>query len=167
MTTGPEPDRVEQLTAWAEQAAALSREYVELAEVSGEQIVSLTERSDLNRRLIRKVRRTNRWLAASVAADIVLSVVLGLSLLQVENNANRIDQVTRRLNTSQTTTRRDTLCPLYTLLLAGDTPAARAAAKDKAAFDRSAAVIRQGYAALDCQQFATVPLPDPPPTAAP
>lgn len=164
MTTGPEPDRMAQLTAWAERAAALSQEYVELASASGEQIVSLTERSDANRKLIRKVRRTNRWLMASVAADIVLSVVLGLSLLQVDSNANRINQITQRLNVSQTTTRRDTLCPLYTLLLAGDTPAARAAAKDKPAFDRSAAVIRSGFAALNCQQFTGTPAPSPSPS---
>jgi hypothetical protein len=153
-----------QLTAWAQQAAALSQEYVELASASGEQIVSLTERSDANRRLIRRVRRTNRWLVASVAADIVLSVVLGLSLLQVSGNDHRIDQITQRLDVSQTVTRRDTLCPLYTLLKAGETKAARDAAPDKVAFDRSAAVINQGYTALDCAQFIHSPAPSPSPS---
>lgn len=148
MTTGstPEPDRLARL---AQQAADLAHEYAGLAEESGVQIVSLTRRAQLNRRMI--------WVVAvSVTLDIVLSVVLGVDLVQVSRNDRSIGALTHRLDTSQTTTRKNSLCPLYTLLIASETPAARAAAPDKAAYDHAAAVIRGGYAALDCAQFVSV-----------
>jgi len=150
-TESEQPDRLARLLALAGELAA---EVEELSEDSGNQFVSLARRARSNRRMI--------WIvAASVLVDVILSVVLTFSLVQVDGNANRIDALTQRLNISQTVTRRDTLCPLYTLLKAGDTKAARDAAPDKAAFDRSVAVIEQGYAALDCQQFSA---PSPSPT---
>jgi hypothetical protein len=137
---------------------AVLAEIGSLAEDSGNQFVSLAKRARTNRRMI-------FWVAVSVAVDIVLSAIIGVGWLQIHANDVRVTQLTDRLNTSQTTTRRDTLCPLYSLLLAGDTAAARAAATDKAAFDRSVVVIKNGYDALDCQQFAGSPPPTPSPTA--
>lgn len=151
MTT-PEPDR---LTRLAESAAELASDYADLAGASGEQFVFLARRARSNRRMIRA-------LVVSVVLDVVLSAILGWVVVQVRHNedSNAANQaatsaLAHRLDVAQTTTRQKTFCPLYTLLLAGDTPAARAAAKDKAAFDHTVMVIQQGYDALGCAAFAT------------
>lgn len=144
--TAPDPDR---LTRLAEAAAALAGDYAELAEASGQQFVFLTRRARSNRRMI-------LGLVVSVALDIVLSVSMILVVVQVRHNEGATAAVTHRLDVAQTTTRQRTLCPLYSLLLASDTPAARAASKDQAVFDHSFAVIREGYAALNCAEFVAV-----------
>lgn len=146
-TPAPAPDRLAQL---AELASGLMGEVEELTEASGNQFVSLAERSAVNLRLTQRVRRFARWLAVSVAVDIALSGALAYSLAQVSDNTHKVNELTQRLNISQTVTRQDTLCPLYTLLLAGDTAANRAKTPDKAAFDHSYTVITAGYKALDC-----------------
>jgi hypothetical protein len=165
MTTGPESERLAQAGAWAERAAALAQEYSELAEASGEQFVSLTQRAETNRRLIGKVRRGYRILAASIAADIVLTVVLGLGWNTLHTNEQRISLLTQRLDTAQTSTRRDTLCPLYGLFLASENPKSRAVyPQGPAAYDAAFAVIRQGWTALGCAAFAAGPAPSAAPT---
>lgn len=136
MTGDPETDRLGQLIATAEQ---LLHDVGELSADSGKQFVTLAVKARRNRQLI--------WVVgASLLLDIVLSVVVAWAVVQVQH-------VTHRLDVAQTTTRQKTLCPLYTLLLASDTPAARTASPDKAQFDHTVQVIRDGYAALDCAQF--------------
>lgn len=150
----PAADRLAQL---AQQAADIAQEYADLAEANGDQMVFLTKRAQANRRVI--------WiLAVSLFLDLVLSAVLAVALVQVNHNARRLNQLTARLDTSQTTTRKNSLCPLYTLLIASETDAARAAAPDKAAYDHAVQVIRGGYSALGCSEFTTVP-PVPGPAA--
>lgn len=147
MATSPDPDR---LTLLAQQASDLAHEYAGLAEASGEQFVSLARRAQVNRRMI--------WIVTvSLAVDLALSVILSVALVGVVSNERKINALAARLDTSQTTTRKNSLCPLYTLLLAGQTPAARAAAPDKAAYDHAAMVVRDGYDALGCSEFVTVP----------
>lgn len=152
----PESEAADRIVALAEQASTLADEYAALAKDNGRELVSLRQRARSNRRLI--------WgLAVSLAVDLVLSAVLAGALVQVNRNAHRLNQLTARLDTSQTTTRKNSLCPLYTLLIASETDAARAAAPDKAAYDHAVQVIRGGYVALGCSEFATVP-PVPGPT---
>lgn len=142
-----EPDRLARL---AQTAADLAREYAEMAEANGDQLVVLARRARSNRRLI--------WVvAASVLLDILMSVALTVSLVQVVGAEHQIRTLTDRLDTQQTVTRRNSLCPLYTLFKASDTPAARAAAPDKGAYDHAQQVIRDGYTALSCADFVTVP----------
>ena len=138
----PEPSQ-DRLTRLAETAAQLAQEYADLAEANGDQFVTLARKARANRRLIWAV-------AMSVVLDIALSVILAYSLMQVGH-------LTDRLNVQQTTTRRNSLCPLYTLFKASDTAAARAAAPDKVAYDHAQKVIRDGYDALSCADFVTTP----------
>jgi hypothetical protein len=122
-----------------------------MAEASGSQFVFLTRRARSNRRMIWAV-------AASVLLDIALSVVLGISLIQLSGNAHRISQLTDRLDTAQTTTRQKTLCPLYGLFLASENPKSRAAyPQGPAAYDKAYQVIKDGYAALSCSDFVVTP----------
>lgn len=143
MTT---PEKADRLTEIAALLPQLIDEVQTLGKDSGEQLVSLADRARSNRRLI-------VGLAVSVAFDILLSVILLGFGFALHNSNDAIDTLTDRLNTAQTTQRQKALCPLYTLFLAADTPAARAAAKDKAVFDHSFVVVRQGYDALECAQF--------------
>jgi hypothetical protein len=109
----------------------------------------LSRRAQVNRRML--------WIViVSLALDLALSVVLAVALVQVSRNDRSIGALTDRLDTQQTTTRRNSLCPLYTLLKDGDTASARAAAPDKAAYDHATQVIRDGYKALGCVQFVPV-----------
>jgi len=139
----PESDAADKLVALAERAAGIAEEYAELARANGAEIVSLNRRDRSKGRRIVVV-------SVAVAMDVVLSAVLGLALVQVHT-------LTDRLDTSQTTTRRNSLCPLYTLLISTETSAARAAAPDRAAYDHAVMVIRGGYDALGCAEFITSP----------
>jgi hypothetical protein len=156
---GPEPETAEQRSIrLAAAATALVAELEEFSDDAGVQFVTLAKRAQQNRVLI--------WIGlVLVALGIGLSVVVGLTVLQVQDNSRTNSELTHRLDVSQTVTRKNTLCPLYILLRAGDTKAARDASKDKAAFDKSYMVINQGYAALNCQEFTPSPVPSP--TAAP
>jgi hypothetical protein len=149
MTT-PDPDRLARL---ADNVAASVAAYSELAEASGDQFVTLARRDRTNRRLI--------WvMAVSIVLDIALSVVLGLSLIQVADNDHQISQLTNRLDTAQTTTRQKSLCPLYGVLLAAKNEKSRAAfPQGPAAYDNTFKVIQDGYDALSCADFVTKPVP--------
>jgi hypothetical protein len=151
----------EPLDRLAEAAPRIVEELHRLGRDSGDQFVSLAQQDAENSARIRRLRRFNWTLAASVLLDIVLSVVLTVGLVQLDDNTHRISALTDRLNVSQTTTRKDTLCPLYTLLLSGDTAAARQQSVNKVQFDHSFAVISAGYKALGCTAVVSkaVPLP--------
>lgn len=142
--TAEPDDRVMQLLAeLVAVGPALLAELGKLRSDSGTQFVSLARRARSNRRMI--------WaLVVSLTLDLVLTTLLSLTM--VRQNA-----LTHRLDVAQTTTRQKTLCPLYTLFLAGDTPAARAAAKDKSQFDHAYQVIQAGYDALDCSTVVAAP----------
>jgi hypothetical protein len=144
--TTPEKTPTDRLAEIAELLPKLLGEVTELADESGVQFVHLAQRARTNKRMI-------FWLTISVAFDIALSVLLGFGYGLLNDSNAQISTLTARLNTSQTVQRQRALCPLYTLFLSGDTPKARAAAPDKAKFDESYAVVGQGYAALDCDQF--------------
>ena len=143
-------DGADHLVALAEQAQVIADQYADLAEANGRELVSLRKRARSNRRMIWAV-------ALSVALDLVLSAVLVVLSLHSASNTHRLNALTARLDTSQTTTRRNSLCPLYTLLKSGETRAARAAAPDKAAYDHAVMVIRDGYTALGCAEFVSSP----------
>jgi hypothetical protein len=139
----PESEAADKLVELAQRAAGIAEEYADLARSNGDAIVSLNKRDrSKGRRIV--------FMAVAVAMDVVLSGVLTLALIQVHT-------LTDRLDTSQTVTRRNSLCPLYTLLKSTETPAARAAAPDKAAYDHAVMVIRDGYTALGCAEFVTSP----------
>lgn len=139
----PQDDRIARLT---ELAQTLVDEVQELASGNGAQLVTLTKRSRTNRRMI--------WVVVgSVALDVMLTVAMGVGLVQVDQNADRIDSLTQRLNTAQTETRRGAFCPLYEIFLSSKSDAGRKAAEDPKAYDRAFRVIEDGYQALRCPEF--------------
>lgn len=145
-----ESETADRLVELAEAAARIAEEYADLAKANGLELVSLRKRARRNRAMI--------WvMAVSLAVDLVLSAVLAGALIQVSRNNRSIGSLTERLDISQTTTRKNSLCPLYTLLKSSETPAARAAAPDKAAYDHAVTVIRDGYTALGCAEFVSSP----------
>jgi len=162
VSTEPEPDAAqESLDRLADAAPRIVEELHRIGRDSGEQFVSLARQDAATLKLVRRVRRFNWALAASVLLDIALSVALAVSLVQLDGNTRRISTLTERLDISQTTTRKDTLCPLYTLLLSGDTAAARQQSVDKVQFDHSFAVISAGYKALGCTAVVSKAVPPP------
>lgn len=156
-TTPPPPDadRAAQVDRLREVAAQLVQEIADFGEDSGEQFLALARRARRNRLQIRIL-----WIL--VVLVLVLAGGLAGAVVGVVGNNHRIGQLTHRLDVQQTVTRRNSLCPLYTLLKDSETPAARAAAPDKALYDHAASVIRAGYDALRCADFVSVP-----PSAAP
>ncbi|MFF0183565.1 hypothetical protein [Streptomyces sp. NPDC005244] len=141
--TAQEPDR---LTRLAELATELLAETQALAEDSGDHFVSLAKRSQSNRRLI--------WLMImGFALTAALTVGFGVALVRVDSNANRITELTTRLDIAQTATRRGAFCPLYQLLLQSKSAKAREAADDPEAYDHSFEVIEDGYKTLKCSEF--------------
>lgn len=112
----------------------------------GKQFVRLAQRSRANRRGL--------WfLGASLLLDIILTVVMVFSQVQISGNERNISALTDRIDYSQTVQRQKALCPLYQLLLDSKSAAARAAATDKNAYDHAFSVIQTGYNVLDCSAF--------------
>lgn len=94
--------------------------------------------------------KVNFWLAASLALDLVLSVVIGLGFVQIDDNADHITEIQDRTSDR-------VLCPLYGVFLTSienprpdqvDTP------EEREAFAAAARTIRDGYSALDCQDHS-------------
>lgn len=149
MTQQPEPigDRLAHLT---EVGRELVSEIKELTGESGDHYVSLTKLGRDNRRMIRA-------LAFSFALTLALVAAFGFALKRVDDNNSRIDSLTHRLDVAQSDTRSKAWCPLYQLLLESESPKARAAAEDPKAYDHAFKVIRDGYDALNCDEFRNAP----------
>lgn len=131
----------------AEDIKELIQKVSALTGEAGANLVGLSKQTRRNRRMIIMV-------AVLSIVTIVLTFVVSGALIISRQNTERIQQVTTRLDESQTTQRQKALCPLYTILLAADTPAAREASKDKQTYDKDFAVIREGYTALECADFS-------------
>jgi hypothetical protein len=100
--------------------------------------------------VLAKQARRNRtmiyWIIGVVAIQLVLAALVGVAIRGETNN-------TDRLNMSETIGRQKALCPLYQLLIEKNTPKARAAALNKASYDRTYKIINEGYVALNCKEF--------------
>lgn len=140
----PPSDDLSRLTAAAEE---LVLNVNSLNKDAGRQLVTLTQRAKTNRQLI--------WaLAASFLLDILLTIALGLGYVAVNDNSNRIGDVTGRLDQSQTVGRQRALCPLYQLFLDSKSDAARQRNPDgPEAYDKAFKTIEDGYNALMCDEF--------------
>ena len=148
MTTEKVPGKDDRKTELAALAAQLIAEVDELSRDSGNQFVSLAKRARTNRLLIIAT-------AASVLIDLVITVILAIIGAGMQQNTNRIDALTQRLDTAQTTQRQNALCPLYQIFLDSKSAAGRKAAPDPQKYDHAFTVIADGYKALDCDQFIT------------
>jgi hypothetical protein len=127
-------------------AAQLINEVDDLSKDSGTQFVSLAKRARTNRLLIVAT-------AASVAIELVITIVLILVGVSMQHNTNRIDTLTQRLDNAQTVQRQKALCPLYQIFLDSKSPQGRKAAPDPEKYDHAFVVIADGYDALQCDQF--------------
>lgn len=143
-TTPPGPaDRIEELIRAAQR---LTDEAADLAGDQGNQITKLSRTARQNRMMI--------WgVIGGGILDVVLTVVLAVVGAGVVGNNNRIDSLTSDLQEQQTDQRKRALCPLYGLILEGNTPAARKAAPDKERFDHTVEIITQGYKVLGCDKY--------------
>jgi len=114
-------------------------------------MVAALDREATNRQVVlAKQTKRNRsmiwWLIVLGAILVAVAVLAGFAYSGVVSNTNR-------LNTSETVGRQKALCPLYQLLIDGNTTKARAVSPDKAVYDRTYKVINEGYDALNCSQF--------------
>jgi len=156
MTEENPPQNSDRLATLISVAERLIAEVDELAQDSGAQFVSLAKRAQTNRRLITLV------IVGSVL-DIVLTVVMIFAMVGMQNNTDRINALTQRLDTAQTVQRQKALCQLYQIFLDSKSPQGRKAAPDPKKYDHAFVVIKQGYEALNCDQFITsTPSPVPP-----
>ena len=140
------PDKADRKDELITLATTLIAEVDELAGDSGKQFVSLAKRARTNRILITVT-------IFSVLIDLALTVVLAIIGTSMQHNTDRIDQLTQRLDNSQTVQRQKALCPLYQIFLDSKSAAGRAAAPDPKKYDHAFVVIRQGYDALGCDEF--------------
>lgn len=138
-------ERTAELIALATQ---LISEVDELSKDSGTQFVSLARRARTNRTLIVIT-------IGSVMIDLALTIVLSVIGVGMQHNTDRIDALTQRLDNAQTVQRQKALCPLYQIFLDSKSAAGRKAAPDPKKYDHAFVVIRQGYDALECDQYIT------------
>lgn len=139
MTKEQEAERLARL---AELAGELLSEVQALADGGGEQLVALSRRAQANRRMIQVI-------SAGIVAVVGLVAALTVALVKVDSNADRISDLTVRLDTSQTLYRRQALCPVYQVILDNETPKGGASEQ----YDRAIALIEQGYKVLKCSKF--------------
>lgn len=96
---------------------------------------------------------TNRKLIRIVAVAAVVNLVIIVTIIVIGFNLNAVIQ--RQQNIMQVQ-RDSALCPLYGILLEGNTPEAREAwirnGRDVVYRDKAFRVIRQSYEALGCKQ---------------
>lgn len=138
----------DEVTQLALQAGSLLASIDRLNGDTGAQMVRLAQVSRRHRRLI-------FGLAISLAVDIILTLVLGMGLNELHSTSGQVKDVTTRLNVEQTVQKQRALCPLYQLFIDSENPTARAQSPGgPAAYDHAFAVIRDGYAALNCQSVA-------------
>lgn len=127
---------------------ALIAEIEILTKDSGDQFLSLAKRARTNRMLILVT-------IFSVLIDFALSIAMIFVMIAMQHNTDRIDALTQRLDTAQTVQRQKALCPLYQIFLDSKSAAGRAAAPDPEKYDHAFVVIKQGYDALECDQYIT------------
>lgn len=106
---------------------------------------ALEAQAKLNASNIEKGRRRTRWLVVSVALDIILSVVLSLGWVAINDNNQDIAAI-------QSVTSDEVLCPLYNLILAAkDRPSPTLTPDQLAERVKQYAIIQSGYDALHCK----------------
>ncbi|QES45279.1 hypothetical protein DEJ49_33615 [Streptomyces venezuelae] len=142
MTQEPEP-----LKRLTELATQLIEETKALSGESGKEFAKVSRR-------MRRTDRTVVLLIGSMLLDVAFTVLMGFGYVRVDGNTDRIDELTHRLDVSQSDTRQKALCPLYQLFRDSKSAAGRKAAPDPKAYDHAFEVIEDGYRVLDCKSFA-------------
>lgn len=146
-TTPPkDPARDERVNRLISMAVELTGEVEELARESGTQFTSLARTARKNRIMI--------WtLMASLALDVLITVVLTLIGITAVDNTKRLNTITDDLATQQTESRRRALCPLYGIFLDSKSEAGRERAPDPEKYDHAFEVIEEGYLFLGCDGY--------------
>lgn len=136
------PDRAK-LDALTEVANELVQE-VNTLNQGGKQVENLTTKVLRNYKIL--------WLCiASLVGLFVVTVILGITVYTSQNNSEKLDKLTQRLDYSQTVTRKQVLCPLYQVFLDSKSEQGRAAyPKGPAEYDRLFATLERSYKVLHC-----------------
>ena len=134
------------IAALAESAQELAERVTALNGDTGETLLGIARYTRTSRRMIIAV-------IMSVVLDVALTVLLAFGFNTLDNANTQIQQITARLDQSQTVVRQKAFCPLYSIFLASESAAGRVKSGNPAAYDRDFAIIRQGYDALKCADF--------------
>jgi hypothetical protein len=146
MTTTPENEA--RLGELIDLGNRLVAEIESFTKEGGQQFVTLAHRARSNRRMIVVI-------GVSLLLDVMITIATVFGWVQVSRNEQNITALTNRLDTAQTTLRRNAFCPLYQVFLDQKSAAGRAAAPDPKKYDQQFAVIQNGYDTLGCSQFVS------------
>lgn len=139
----PTNDELARLIAMADELAQETRQ---LGGSTADTVERLGKRARTNRVLI-------YGLIGSFALDIMLTIVLAFGFVGLQQQSDRLDTITQRLNVAQTVQRQKALCPLYQVFLDSKSPEARARSVDPKKYDEAFKTIEDGYNALKCSEF--------------
>jgi hypothetical protein len=120
-------------------ASTLMDRVTVLARDEGVQFTELARRS-----------KQNRILSVISITGLILDVILSIALAF---GGYQLQHLTHRIDVSQTTTRQKALCPMYQVFLDSKSAAGRNAAPDPKKYDHAFVVIKEGYEALNCDEF--------------
>lgn len=143
---GPEDSSNDQVAELVGVGRELIARIDQLTDNQGNQLISLSKTARTNRRFITVI-------GVGFALDVLITVAMILYGVQLNGNSSRLDELTHRLDVSQTTTRQQVLCPLYQLFRDSRSPEGRKRAVDPEDYDRAFDVIEKGYDVLNCEVF--------------
>jgi hypothetical protein len=66
---------------------------------------------------VRKTKRIMKALFVSLIVDVCLTLLGGVLVIRQNDTINNVQALTDRINTAQSTTRKDNFCPLYQAFL--------------------------------------------------
>lgn len=148
-------DNSDKIAALSQIANDLVNEVNKLNDGTGKKVDSLTTR-------VRRNQHVQLIVLASFALDIVLTVVLGITISHTQANANRLNDITHRLDYNANVQRKQVLCPLYKVFIDAKSEAGRQHyPKGAKEYDRLFGVLQGSYNALQCDKTHLKPLPSP------
>lgn len=125
-------------------AEALVTQQVTEMNATVAQLASLTtELTQRQEGQLRRLRKLLLWTVLGLVLDLLLTVLGAVLVKQTQDNTHAIDTVQSRTSTQA-------LCPLYDLFLRSYNPNNAIAKQDPVAYDKNFEVIEKGAAALQC-----------------
>lgn len=143
----------DKLHALTQTANDLVNEVNKLNEGTGKSVDSLTTR-------VRRNQHVQIIVLASFILDILLTVVLAINISHTQGNADRLNDITQRLDYNANVQRKQVLCPLYKVFVDSKSDAGRQAyPKGVKEYDRLFNILQGSYNALQCDKADLKPLP--------
>lgn len=137
------PDRA-RIDALTETANDLIQEINKLNTGTGKSVESLNTKMRRNKHIM--------WVViASLIVDIAITVGLTLTVNNTQQNSERIDKITQRLDYNANVQRKKVLCPLYEIFVNSRSEAGKAQyPQGPEAYDKTFDSIQGQYDALNC-----------------